>query len=113
MMMTLRNSQQALELAQSLLAGGKPRPTVVVTTPAWSALPLINMDELARAVGDDCDIVIMPAGPITFSFADQLLSGRQVYGGPRACTPSTTRGCTTCTPLTFTSVSARGTPRTH
>lgn len=80
MMTWIESEAQAKGLAEALLRRGRARPAVVVSAPPRSE-PYVDVKELETAVGDDCEIYVLPTGALTFAFAESLPPGREVYGG--------------------------------
>lgn len=71
----------ATRLAHRLLEPGRTRPVAVVTVPDGAPSPYIDPEEIADAVGDVCDVYLVPTGALTWSISRVLPDRTQVYGG--------------------------------
>lgn len=71
----------AREAALALQRQGRRRPAAVVSIAFGQHEPYVDVEEVERAVGDLCDVFVLPTGPASWAFAASLPEGRQVYGG--------------------------------
>lgn len=77
----IQSPTEAESLAQDLLRRGRTRPAVVVSVSVSAGEPFIDVAELSKAVGDDCEVYVIRTGELTYAFAGALPAGREVYGG--------------------------------
>ena len=77
----LDDEQTAREAAIALQAEDRKRPAIVVSIAAGRAEPFVDVDELEQAVQGLCDVYLLPTGPASWAFTNELPDGRQVYGG--------------------------------
>lgn len=77
----VEDETETLALVRRLNDSARAGPVVVVTTPSGSATPWIDLDRLHREVADAAEIIVLPTGPHTASFADAMPPQTQVYGG--------------------------------
>ncbi len=52
-----------------------------MTIPTWASSPLVDVDELAAAVGEVADIFVLPTGDLSWELTDRLPPRLDVYGG--------------------------------
>ena len=57
------------------------RPIALVSTPASSTVPWIDVEGLAAEFGPLVDVYVISTGPDTWSLTNALPTGTQVYGG--------------------------------
>jgi hypothetical protein len=67
-------------LARTLTAKGRMRPAAVITWHPAMPQNRIDVEHIAREVGDLADVYYLENGPETFSFGDALPRGAHVYG---------------------------------
>lgn len=78
---TLHTRHEAVELAEHLLNPGRSRPAVVVTVADQAPGPYVDVTEIYQAVGDLCDVFVVPTGVLTWAMSEILPEGTQIYGG--------------------------------
>lgn len=64
-----------------LLSAGRTRPIVAVSTPFHSLEPLLDVDELARRLGDAADVVVVATGRTTRALTAALPPRLDLFGG--------------------------------
>ena len=75
-------TNQIVEFVRSeLLAAGRSRPIVGVSTPFHSIEPLFDVEELARRLGDAADVVVVATGRATRALTAALPPRLDVFGG--------------------------------
>lgn len=78
---TLSQRHEAVALAEHLLSPGRARPAVVVTIADQAPAPYLDVTGVVEAVGDLCDVYLVPTGELTWVISQLLPDGGQVYGG--------------------------------
>lgn len=78
---TMRTDDEARALVDHLLAPGRTRPVCLVSVAEGETTPYIDMEEVAAALGDGFDYVLIPTGRLTFILEDRLPRGANAYGG--------------------------------
>ncbi|MGJ6980690.1 hypothetical protein ACSDQ9_09210 [Aestuariimicrobium soli] len=78
---TVDTREAAAALAELLNGDTRTRPIVVVTTPAGRTEPWIDPQAIADETGALADIYVLPTGPVTWGFSENMAEGTQVYGG--------------------------------
>jgi len=71
----------AAALAAHLLDANRTRPVVVVSIPSGEAEPWINADDVADAVKDLAEVVVLPTDASSWRFSELMPEMTQVYGG--------------------------------
>lgn len=77
----IEDRDSAAGLAHHLLSASRDRPAAVVTIPDQANEPYIDVAELAAAVGDFCEVYLVPTGALTWAIAEIMPEMTQVYGG--------------------------------
>ena len=99
----VRGPAEARALAKRLNCNERVRPLAVVSTPATSPKPWIDVDDLERDFGALVDIHVIRTGPDTWALTGALPPDAQVYGGAGRIYPvghEWTRDVS-CSPLRF------------
>ncbi len=81
MVTMIKTESEARRLAGDINSLLRVRPFVVVTTPAQSARPYIDPDEIETQVGDLAEVFLIRTGPESWAFSQQMPELTQVYGG--------------------------------
>ncbi len=77
----IRGPADAKALAARLNGNERARPIALVSTPASSTAPWIDVEVLAAEFGPLVDVYVISTGPDTWSLTNALPTGTQVYGG--------------------------------
>ena len=77
----IRGPADAEALAARLNGNERARPIALVSTPASSEVPWIDVEGLAAEFGPLVDVYLITTGPDTWSLTNALPTGTQVYGG--------------------------------
>ena len=72
---------EAAALAAHLLDANRTRPVVVVSIPSGEAEPWISADDVADAVKDLAEVVVLPTDASSWRFSELMPEMTQVYGG--------------------------------
>jgi len=106
---------EAAALAAHLLDANRARPVVVVSIPSGEAEPWINADDVADAVKDLAEVVVLPTDASSWRFSELMPEMTQVYDGAGRVYPidlTWTRN-PYASPLRFAYDAAEGERSTH
>src|SRR6476660_7381048 len=75
------SEQEATRLAHRLSTPGRSWPVVVLSVPGGQDEPFGDPEEIKQAVGDLAEVVLLPAGDVSWAFTAAMPPDTQVYGG--------------------------------
>lgn len=77
----VQHEDEARSLANYLLDEDRSRPVCVVTVAEGEQEPFVDIDAVARSLGDGFDYYMIPSGPLTLIVQDRLPRGANVFNG--------------------------------
>ncbi|MGW5789179.1 hypothetical protein ACWEV3_01110 [Saccharopolyspora sp. NPDC003752] len=85
---TVATTEQAAGLGEWLLTAHRPKPVVVVSTPAGHCKPWTDLALLAAEIGNLAELYLIPTGPVTWELARLLPTRTEIYGAAARLYPT-------------------------
>lgn len=78
---TISTPEEARALGAHLMDRARTRPVCVVSIADDAPGPFIDIEEVARELGEVCDYYLIPTGRLTYLLSDELPEAAGVFGG--------------------------------